>query len=132
MNTKNFICGGIAGTIFIFIFDAVVHGMLLAGHYEATASIWRSQAEMESMMWFMVLNQALLAFVMAYFVNKLGKRGFEAGANFGCMIGVFLAVMAVGNYMFLPFATITLPVLWAVAIFVTCVGAGAIAGACNK
>lgn len=131
MNMKNVICGGIAGTIFIFIFDMVVHGMLLVGQYEMYESLWRPAAQMESMMWFMVLTQAMLAFAMSYFVVRKNRRGLESGARFGAMIGTFLAIMAVGNYMFMPMAFM-LPALWAVAIFATAVGAGAIAGWCNK
>ena len=132
MNIKNVLCGGVAGTIFVFLFDWVVHGMLLAGQYEATADLWRSTAEMESMMWFMVLTQTLLAFAMAYFVVRKGRRGCQSGAKFGAMIGIFLAIMSFGTYMFTPFTSMTLPVLWAVAIFATSVGLGAIAGQCNK
>jgi len=132
MNMKNVLCGGVAGTIFVFLFDWVVHGMMLAGMYEATASLWRSQVEMESMMWFMILTQALLAFAMAYFVVRKGRRGCQSGARFGAMIGVFLAIGAITNYMFLPFTSFALPAIWAVAIFVTSVCVGAVAGQCNK
>lgn len=131
MNTKNVICGGVAGTIFIFLFDWVVHGMLLVGQYEMYESLWRSASEMESMMGFMVFSQALLAFAMAYFVDRKGIRGWKRGAKFGAMIGTFFAAMAVGNYLFLPLA-LTLPVLWAVSIFVSMTCVGAIAGWCNK
>ena len=76
-------------------------------------------------MWFVVLTQALLAFAVAYFVVRKGRRGAESDARYvSCHHGV-------GNYMFMPMA-FTLPALWTVAIFVTCVGLGAIAGACNK
>lgn len=131
MNTKNVLCGGVVGTIFIFLFDWVVHGTLLMGQYNMYESLWRSPADMQAMMGVMILFQALLAFAMAYFVVRNGRRGMESGARFGAMIGVFLAIMAATQYVHMPLP-FTLPALWAVAIFVTCVAVGAIAGACNK
>ena len=76
-------------------------------------------------------GQALLAFATAYFVCHKGIRGAKNGAKFGKMIGVFLAIAAIGNYLFLPLS-FTLPALWAVSMFVTMGCVGAIAGWCNK
>jgi hypothetical protein len=131
MNIKNVLVGGVLGTIFVFIFDMVVHGMLLVGQYEMYESLWRPESAMQSMMWFMVLSQAMLAFAMAYFVNRNHRHGWESGARFGAMVGVFLAIMAVTQYMYMP-VDFTLPLLWAVAIFVTATSVGAIAGSANK
>jgi len=94
-------------------------------------SLWRPEAEMQAMFGFLVLFQALLAFTITYYVHKLGKKGWEAGAEFGCMIGVFLAVMAVTQYVHMP-VSFFLPAMWAISIFVTSTCVGAIAGWCNR
>jgi len=131
MQTKNLLCGGVAGTIFIFFYDWVVHGMLLMDKYEATAAVWRPQSEMEALFPFMVAMQAALAFAIAYYVHKKGLHGFEAGACFGAMIGVFLGIMSLSQYVHLPLA-LSLPVIWAVSILVTTTVTGGIAGYFNK
>ena len=131
MNTKNVVLGGVVGTIFIFLFDWVVHGMLLMGMYEATSDIWRPMSEMESMFIFMIFTQALLAFAIAYFVGKKHIHGAKGGAHFGMMIGVFLGIMALTQYNYLPL-DLTLPIVWAVAIFASATCVGAIAGHFNK
>ena len=130
MNTKNFVIGGVVGTIFIFLYEWVVHGMLLMGTYEATADVWRPMSEMEEMMVFSILIKALLAFATAWYVCRKHIHGYEAGACFGMMIGVFLAIMSLAQYTYLPIE-LSLPVMWAVAVIVQMTAVGAIAGYFN-
>lgn len=132
MQTKNVVLGGVVGTVFIFLYDWVVHGMMLMSKYEATADLWRSASEMESLFVYMVASQAALAFAMAYFVNKKNIRGFEKGACFGAMIGVFLGIMAASQYVHLPLDSMMLPVVWAVSILVSMTVVGGIVGYFNK
>ena len=131
MNTKNVLLGGIVGTIFVFFYDWVVHGILLMSMYEANADVWRPMAEMQSMMAFSIFIKLALAFAAAYYIGQKNIHGWKAGARFGTTIGVFLAIMSLAQYAYLPL-DITLPIVWAVAIFVSITGVGAIAGHFNK
>ena len=131
MNTKNVIIGGVAGFVFIFLYEWVVHGMLLMPTYDATASVWRPMAEMEAMMPYAIFIKLALAFATAYYVGKMHKHGYEAGACFGFMIGVFLAIMSLAQYTYLPIE-LNLPIMWAIAIIVQMTAVGAIAGHFNQ
>jgi len=124
---KKFLVAGIAATVFIFVFEFLVHGVALMGMYDATASLWRPLEEMEAMWWFSLLIQAAIGFAMACYMSKRGIAGRKAGFEFGSMIGVLFAIMALSQYGYLPLA-MTLPIIWAVASWVKMAAVGAIIG----
>ena len=45
MDIKRFIIAGISAFIFVFLYEYLVHGFLMMGHYEQTAAVWRPEEE---------------------------------------------------------------------------------------
>ena len=84
------------------VLDFVIHAVLLAGLYEATAYMWRPQEEAK-----MVLNSVTvfvfaLAFVTIY-VDLIEKKGVAVGLQYGLLLGIGVGVsMGYGMYAFLP------------------------------
>lgn len=129
---KRFILSFVVAFITTFLFDFLFHGILFMGMYEATADVWRPEAEMQSMMGWMTLNQVLFSLAFVWFYT----RGFEPakpalgqGLKFGLYTGVFLAATySTGWYAVLE-VPLTLCLSWAGAAFVTCMAVGTSVGA---
>ena len=55
MNVKKWVIASVVVFIVSQILDFIIHGVLLTGSYEATSQLWRTEAEMNQMMWLMWL-----------------------------------------------------------------------------
>lgn len=80
----------------LFALDYLLHGMLLKDLYHQTASLWRPEAEMKSMMWYMWLGYLVFSpvFVCIYskgFEDSKGSIG--QGIRYGFWMGILLSVM---------------------------------------
>ncbi len=91
MNVKRYIIASFAAFILFEIFNFVIHGLILAGAYEATAAIWRS--DMDSIMWIIYLVDLVKAFLFVYiFIKGYQARGWHEGLRFGFIIGLFVSL----------------------------------------
>jgi hypothetical protein len=93
--------------------DFVIHGMVLASSYEATARLWRPMEEMK--LWVMHLAGLItaLAFVCIYAL-LIAEKGIGSGVKYGLLFGLGTGVsMGFGTYAFLP-----IPLYMAVAWFI--------------
>ena len=135
MNTKRWLVAGLGAFLAIFTLDIIVHGKLLMGLYEQTASVWRPKQDANQLMWLMTLGQLLFGLALAWFYTKgyePKKKGLRQGLRFGFYAGVLLA--AAHNfvwYVVLPVPFI-LNLAWQAAALVDCVAAGAIIGILYK
>ena len=104
MDRKNFLLSTAAVFVVYAILDFLVHGVLLADAYEATASVWRPETEMMSMVWIMWLATLLWSFIFVYIFGwQWQGKGVGEGIRFGFCIGLFVVVpMAYSNYAVLP------------------------------
>jgi len=117
MTMKKRIAAGAAVVGIQFVSDFLVHGILLKSAYQATASVWRPMAEMQSLMWTMWITYLVSAAVLPY----LYAKGYEAqkspigqGLRFGAAIGVLMSSgMSLGTYFMVP-----IPVSMAVSWFI--------------
>ena len=92
--------------ITMVLFNWLYHGHLLMGQYEATASLWRPMAEMESLMWFCMARQLLQSITLTWiFSRNYENRGVPEGVRFGLAIGILLGVMQAGAIVSLPIPT---------------------------
>jgi hypothetical protein len=94
--------------------DFVIHGMVLASSYEATARLWRPMEEMK--LWVMHLAGLItaLAFVCIYAL-LIAEKGIGSGVKYGLLFGLGTGVsMGFGTYAFLP-----IPLYMAVAWFIS-------------
>jgi hypothetical protein len=78
MNPTRLILSIVAVFIGIFATDFLIHGFWLAADYKATASLWRSDAEMTAHFPWLLLGQ----FVCAAIFTLIWAKAF---ANWGCL-----------------------------------------------
>jgi hypothetical protein len=98
---KKMALAGIAAFLFIFIFDFLVHGLLLKSAYEATQTVWRPQEE--SNMVVMLLSQFLLAMAIAFFYPIIGlDKDCKKTIPFGFGLGLVMAMPQISTYCYLP------------------------------
>lgn len=104
---KKVLIGVIAAFITMVAFNWLYHGVYMKEAYEATASLWRTQEEMESLMWLCFVRQFFMAAVFTclfWCVNKniIGVCCPIKGAKFGGKIGLLLGLGAAGSYIYMP------------------------------
>ncbi len=131
MNTKRWVEAGGAAFAVTFVLDMIVHGKLLMGLYEQTASVWRGKGESHEMMWLMALGQLLFGLVFAWIYAKgyeAGKPGLGQGLRYGFLIGLLLSIIDVSIwYVVLPIP-FALAAGWVAGALVDCLAAGAVVG----
>jgi hypothetical protein len=131
MNVKRWIFASAAVFAVLFVLEGVIHGVLLADLYQRTASVWRPQAEIQSLMWLMWLGYLIFApaFVLIYSKGYEGnKNGLAQGIRVGLIVGLLLsASQSLGWYAVLPIPG-ALAFYWFVAGMVEAVAAGAAVG----
>jgi hypothetical protein len=118
MTFKRWLGVGAAVVGVLFVTDFVIHGVFMKNAYEATASVWRPMAEMQTMMWIMWVLYLIDAAILPY----LYLKGFEPqkgrvgqGLRFGALIGLLMATgMSLGTYFMVPIPA-SMAVSWFVA-----------------
>lgn len=120
MDMKRFIFASIGAFIFVFIYEFVVHGLLMMEQYEQTAAVWRSKEE--SNMTVMLLSQLLFAVAVAFFYPIVGPDTESKKAiPFGMGLGLVMAMPQIATYNYLPIP-LSLSLLWAAIAFVKALG----------
>ncbi|OIQ20011.1 MAG: hypothetical protein BM556_05855 [Bacteriovorax sp. MedPE-SWde] len=112
---KKMVLGGIAAFVFVFVFEFVVHGILMKGMYEATSSLWRPQVE--SSMAVMLLSQFLFAMAIAFFYPIIGtSKDCNKAIPFSFGLGLVMAMPQIASYSYMPLP-ITITICWTLATF---------------
>ena len=103
MNIKRLLLSIVLITVFISLFDFVVHGVLLSSAYGETKEVWRSESGMMSRMWLQYL---------CYFISSIGfvtiwalafpNKGIKCGAIYGFLVGLISSAGMLINFVFLP------------------------------
>ena len=131
MNTKRWLLASVAIVVVIGVLEFLIHGVLLSDMYRQTAAVWRSQAEMQKMMWVFWAGILVFApfFTLIYAKGyEKGKPGLGQGFRYGLYVGVMLSVMnSFGWYVLLPIP-LALACYWFLAILVEFIAAGVTAG----
>ncbi len=126
LNMKRFALMSVAGFIFIFLSDWVIHGMLLMDMYEQTPQLWRVPEDMEVYFPWMTVNQILLTLVLAFiFTRNFEGKGMMEGVRFGVMFGLLTGLGAFGSYAYMPIS-LTLAFAWLGSMLVQVTGLGVI------
>ncbi len=108
---RGFVLPAIAVYVTIFVFEWVFHGTFMKASYEATASLWRPEAEMQSMFYVCITRQIVMALVITalYFCSKgfcadmlCRASRLKKGLKFGFLIGLLLGISQFGAYAYLP------------------------------
>jgi len=96
--------------VFVFIFDFLVHGLLLKDAYAQTAHLWRPEGEQK--MLFMFLAQLGYSAVLGFiFTRNFENKGLGEGLRFGLLMGFFMGSVQIGTYGYMPLP-LYLPLLW--------------------
>ena len=131
MNTKRWLLASLAVLVVIAVLEFVIHGLILSGLYQQTASIWRPQQDMRRVVWMFWIGYLVFApfFALIYARGyEKGKFGPGQGFRFGLYVGAMLSVMhSFGWYVILPIP-IALAFYWFLAILVEFIAAGVAAG----
>ncbi len=103
INSSRFVLCTVALVIFTYLFDMLVHGNLLMPLYNETPNLWRPEADMQGMMGWCIGYHLALAMVTTYiFTRNFEGKGLDEGVRFGFYIGLFLAVVHAGSFIFMP------------------------------
>ncbi len=97
MNVQRWVLASVVVTVVVAVVDMIIHGVLLAETYKQTASVWRSESEMQQIAPLMWLGYAIFApfFVWIYAQGmEKGKDAIGQGVRFGLMFGIGLSAMS--------------------------------------
>jgi hypothetical protein len=130
MNTKRYVLATFSTFLFVFIFEFIVHGLLLKGAYMETRDLWKPQTGQG--MAFMALSQYLFsAFAVYFYTRKYEGKGPVEGLRFGLILGLILFSLDLGAYSFLPIP-FSLVFSWMMANLLKGIGAGLVASIVYK
>lgn len=131
MNVKRYFTATLAVFVLSQLMDYLIHGVILAPAYEATASLWRP--DMNSYMWIMPVVGAVWSVLFVYiFVKGYQGRGIIEGVRFGVLIGLFVAFpMAYSTYAMIAMPY-SMALQWFLYTFVECVVLGVVVAALYK
>lgn len=133
MNTKRLFLAIIAGFVFIFASDFVIHTIWLDSDYKATASLWRSESEMGRRFPLMLFAQLLCSIAFMYIWAKTGwrRRTIADGCVYGLWMGLFQQVTTIVLYVVIPMP-MELAAKWFFAGLLQTILLGALAAAIYK
>jgi hypothetical protein len=127
MNTKRYVIAAIVLFVFIYIYEAIVHGMLLMPMYLETPNLWRG--EMTAYLPFNIAIIALLALWITFIFTRFYREGgARNGLHFGFYLGLLSGIQAAGAYYYLPISA-ALAGAWFLANLIESVVGGLIIGA---
>ena len=124
---KQVIISTIAVFVAWMVMDSVIHGVILGGTYERTASLWRPMAEMKHGQMAIVTLITALMFCLI-FVRMFGEKSVERGIEYGLYFGIATGVgMGYGTYSVMPIPY-RLALAWFLSTTVEAIVARAIVG----
>lgn len=110
VNTKKFWMTTFAVFAFMFVSNWAIHGWYMAPAYQETASLWRDQISMQGMMTWMLWGQFMCSMMLSFIFTKgYENKGWQEGARYGFLIGLFAC-----SHFFVQYATtpMTTTILW--------------------
>ena len=116
MNPKHLILAIVAVFVGVWVTDFLIHGVWLQSTYKETMSLWRTDAEMQAHIGWMLLGQFLMAttFVVLYAKGFAEKACPLCAVMYGLFMGLFSQAMTVIMYVVQPFPA-SLAVKWFIA-----------------
>lgn len=101
VNIPRFLISVIAGFIFVFAYDYIVHGIVLADIYAETPELWRGPENM--IIAWMTAGQFLIVLITLFiFTRHYEDKGLAEGIRFGGMFGCLFAVTMAMPYAWMP------------------------------
>lgn len=100
--------------VFIFAYEWLVHGVLLAPFYNETAMLWRPEAEMQSKIHWMFIGQLLTAVIACMLFSRSDSSQLADYFIFGALLGLLFCAAQLVMYTVAPYP-ILLVAYWCVA-----------------
>ncbi|HUV29726.1 MAG TPA: hypothetical protein VMY05_01355 [Acidobacteriota bacterium] len=92
MNASRYVIGSIVVWVFIFLFEYLLHAVVLEGYYQDIAHLLRTTMGGEFFLW-VLISEFLLSFGFCYiFIKGRENRGLAEGFRFGLLIGITFGV----------------------------------------
>lgn len=109
------------GFVFVFASDFVIHTIWLMPDYNATKSLWRSEAEMASHFPWMLGAQLLCAatFVLIWALGFASRGTVALALTYGMLMGLFTNVNTIISYVVTPLPG-TIALKWFSSALVQC------------
>lgn len=128
MNFRRYLLSTFALFVFIFLYEMLIHGFVLMGIYEATATVWRDFAEMQARMPLAMCFQLALSAWAAFVFSQLYQEGgIKNGLLFGLFFGVFAGILSASWYLWLNVPA-TLGLSWFMSGIGEGIGGGLVLG----
>lgn len=103
LNMPRYLLCVVAGFIALSVLEYVFHMIILAEHYQATASLWRPPEEMMGYSsWSAIVMLGFSAVLAFIFTRNYEDGGIPEGIRFGVMIGLLLGIPFFGMYAVMP------------------------------
>ena len=112
------------------ILDYLIHGVMLASSYEATANLWRPMEEINPLLCYGVKLGFIICFVVIYDL-LISNKSRQNGIKFGLLLGLGNGLVDLGSYIYMPIP-LTLAEAWFAAALIQTGVAGAIVGVMIK
>ena len=127
MNNKTFWIGWLVVYVIVQALGFLIHEVMMGDTYEALASVFQSDAQMQEMLPIMFLSAAVFLFIFCYvFTQGREGTGVMEGVRYGILMGVFLALpTSVDAYVIYPI-TADVAVVWFISAVVSLAIAGAV------
>ena len=111
----------------------VIHEVMMGDTYERLASIFRPEAEMNDMMWMMMVSGTVTIFMFCYiFTRGYEGKGIMEGVRFGALIGFLMAgPIAIDPHVIYPVPA-EVASIWLISGIATLMVAGAVFAAIYK
>lgn len=99
MNVKRWLLASLGVYVAHQILDFIIHGVILAGTYKATADVWRP--DMESKMYIFWITAAIFSLLFVYIFTKgYQGKGIMEGVRYGLWMGLLISIpMAYNSYV---------------------------------
>ena len=113
MNAKRLILAVVAVYLGVAGTDFLIHGIWLRGDYAASTGLWRTEAEMQNYMGWMVAGQflAALIFTVIYALGFASKRCPGYACLYGLAMGLFMQANTLIMHAVQPLPT-SLAIKW--------------------
>jgi hypothetical protein len=133
MKNKTFWIGFVAVFVVMQGLGYVIHEVMMGDTYERLASIFRPEAEMNDMMWMMMVSGAVTIFMFCYiFTRGYEGKGIMEGVRFGALIGFLMAgPIAIDPHVIYPVPA-DVASIWLISGIATLMIAGAVFAAIYK
>jgi hypothetical protein len=113
------------------VLDFVMHGVVLAAAYQATAQLWRPMNQMKMIVLHVTTLIAAIAFVIIY-VRLISPKDIIRGLEYGLLFGIAAGVsMGFGTYSVMPIP-LYMASVWLLGSIVEMALGGIIVGAIIK